>query len=102
MYEYLGLNEVDGDFYSGVNVTDDAASKNLTSTPVASSHPSLTPCVVAHHRSAQPRFSTRPTQVHQSAAFWQTQKAGLRSRMLAERSTEIETKPNLLQNTHIT
>ncbi len=23
----LGLNEVDGDFYSGVNVTDDAASK---------------------------------------------------------------------------
>ncbi len=24
---YLGLNEVDGDFYSGVNVTDDAASK---------------------------------------------------------------------------
>ncbi len=30
MNEYrleLGLNEVDGDFYSGVNVTDDAASK---------------------------------------------------------------------------
>ena len=26
-YTYLGLNEVDGDFYSGVNVTDDAASK---------------------------------------------------------------------------
>ena len=25
--KYLGLNEVDGDFYSGVNVTDDAASK---------------------------------------------------------------------------
>ncbi len=25
--QYLGLNEVDGDFYSGVNVTDDAASK---------------------------------------------------------------------------
>ncbi len=26
-FKYLGLNEVDGDFYSGVNVTDDAASK---------------------------------------------------------------------------
>ncbi len=88
--------------YSGVNVTDDAASKTRPQ------HYSLfrggvaDPYLVAHLRSAQPRLSTRPAQVHQSAAFWQTQKAGLRSRMRAERSTEIEMKSDLLQNTHTT
>ncbi len=69
---YLGLSEVDGDFYSGVNVTDDAASKTRPQ------HYSLfrggvaDPCLVARLRSAQPRLSTRPAQVHQSAAFWRT------------------------------
>jgi hypothetical protein len=76
---------------SGVNVTDDAAPK------IRPQHSPFRPVVadtfvVARHRSAQPRLSTRPVQVHQSAAFWQTQKAGLRSRMRAESSTEIEMK----------
>jgi hypothetical protein len=85
-------------------VTDDAASK------IRPQHYSLfgggverlASYLVAHLRSAQPRHSTRPAQVHQSAAFWQTQKAGLRSRMRAERSTEIEMKSDLLPNTHTT
>ena len=89
---YLGLNEVDGDFYSGVNVTDDAASKIPISALAVFVEAALTPYLVAHLRSAQPRLSTRPAQVHQSTAFWQSQEAGPRSRMRAERSTEIEMK----------
>jgi hypothetical protein len=43
-------------------------------------------------RSASPQLSAQIAQPHQSAAFWQKQKAGLRSRTRAERSAENRNK----------
>jgi hypothetical protein len=106
----LGLNEVDGDFYSGVNVTDGGGSSRRACAGTALNSKSekrngrrgvqdpisaladfveaaQAPYLVAHLRSAQPRPSAHLVLPHQSAVFGK-KKAGPALTDASERSTE--------------
>ena len=73
---YDEFNEVDG-------ATTQYPTHHL---PVGS--PGANAILAVLRRSALPRLSAHPAQLYQSAAFWQKQKAGLRSQTRAEYSAE--------------
>ncbi len=89
-----GRSQRDGwRFLRLVNVTDNATTQDPTHHwPVGS--PGANAILAVLRRSALPRLTAHPAQLHQSAAFWQKQKAGLQSRTRTERNAENRKVPS--------